>query len=53
MGLVAAAVGLPLHYLAVVFAIDRVLDMFRTSTNIMGDSAVAVIVDRINSKAEG
>jgi proton glutamate symport protein len=46
MGLVALSVGLPLHYLAVVFAIDRVLDMFRTSTNVMGDSAVAVVVDR-------
>lgn len=47
MVLVAMAVGLDVHYLGIVFAIDHVLDMFRTSTNITGDSAGAVVVDRL------
>ena len=47
MVLVATAVGLPVYYLPFIFAVDALLDMFRTSVNIMGDAIGAVIVDRL------
>ena len=45
MAIVASAVGLPLHYIVIIYAVDRMLDMFRTSTNVLGDAAGAVVVD--------
>ncbi len=47
MVLVATAVGLPVYYIPLVFAVDAFLDMFRTSTNVMGDAVGAVVVDRL------
>jgi len=47
MVLVATAVGLDVQYIALIFAVDAFLDMFRTSTNVMGDCAVAVTVNRL------
>lgn len=47
MAIVASAVGLPLYYIFLIFAVDRFLDMFRTSTNVLGDAAGAVIVNRL------
>jgi Na+/H+-dicarboxylate symporter len=47
MVLVATAVHLPIYYLPFIFAVDAFLDMFRTSTNIMGDAVGAVVVDRL------
>lgn len=47
MAIVASAVGLPLYYIFFIYAVDHVLDMFRTSTNVMGDAAGAVIVGRL------
>ncbi|MDA1195282.1 MAG: dicarboxylate/amino acid:cation symporter [Planctomycetota bacterium] len=46
MVLVATAVHLPVYYLPFIFAVDALLDMFRTSTNVMGDAVGAVVVDR-------
>jgi Na+/H+-dicarboxylate symporter len=46
MVLVATAVRLPVYYLPFIFAVDAFLDMFRTSTNVMGDAVGAVVVDR-------
>jgi Na+/H+-dicarboxylate symporter len=46
MVLVANAVGLGPEYIGMVFAVDAFLDMFRTSTNVMGDSVGAVVVAR-------
>lgn len=50
MAIVASAVGLPLHYIYIIYAVDHLLDMFRTSTNVMGDAAGAVIVNRLESE---
>jgi proton glutamate symport protein len=50
MAIVASAVGLPLHYIVIVYAVDHLLDMFRTSTNVLGDAAGAVIVDQLEGK---
>ena len=42
--MVLQTVGLPLEGLALVAGIDRILDMARTTINITGDSACAVII---------
>ena len=49
MAIVAKAVGLPLYYIPILYAVDHLLDQFRTSTNVLGDAAGTVIVDRIRS----
>ena len=36
--------GLPLEAIGIILAVDRVLDMLRTSVNVTGDAAVACIV---------
>ena len=46
MVLVATAVGLPVYYIPFIFAVDAFLDMFRTSTNVLGDSVGAAVVAR-------
>lgn len=40
------AVGLPLEGIAIVAAIDRIIDMMRTATNITGDAVTALVVAR-------
>ncbi|MCC6487006.1 MAG: dicarboxylate/amino acid:cation symporter [Candidatus Hydrogenedentes bacterium] len=47
MAIVASSVGLPLHYIFIIYAVDHLLDMFRTSTNVMGDMVGAVVVNRL------
>jgi Na+/H+-dicarboxylate symporter len=42
--MVLQTVGLPLEGLALVAGIDRILDMARTTVNITGDSACAVVI---------
>ncbi len=38
------AVGLPLEGVGLIFAIDRILDMARTSVNVIGDNMVAILI---------
>ena len=47
--LVLTSVGLPLEGVALIAGIDRILDMARTSCNVTGDAACAVVV----AKTEG
>ncbi len=47
MTLVFTAVGLPLEGIAVILAVDRFLDMLRTSINVWGDLIGAKIIDRL------
>lgn len=47
MVIVASAVGLPIYYIPLILAVDAVLDMFRTSTNVLGDAVGAVVVHRL------
>jgi proton glutamate symport protein len=49
MAVVLNAVGLPLEGIGLVLAVDRLLDMFRTTVNVYGDSCGAVII----AKSEG
>lgn len=50
MVLVANAVGLDADYALMIFAVDAFLDMFRTSTNVMGDSVGAVVINRLEGR---
>ncbi|MGY0692083.1 dicarboxylate/amino acid:cation symporter [Virgibacillus sp. FSP13] len=45
-----AAVNLPLEGIALVAGIDRILDMFRTSVNIIGDASASVVVEASERK---
>lgn len=47
MAMVASVGGLPVYYLPFVFAVDAVLDMFRTVVNVLGDVTGAVVVNRL------
>jgi len=49
MTVVLKAVGLPLEGIGLILAVDRVLDMFRTTINVYGDTCCAVII----AKSEG
>ncbi|MBN2752441.1 MAG: dicarboxylate/amino acid:cation symporter [Rhodospirillaceae bacterium] len=49
LSLVLSSVGLPLEGVAIIAGIDRVLDMARTSLNVIGDGMVATLV----AKSEG
>ena len=42
--IVLGAIGVPEAGLALIFAIDRILDMCRTSVNVTGDATVAMLV---------
>lgn len=47
--IILTAVGLPLEGVGLILAVDRILDMFRTSVNVWSDSCGAVVV----AKSEG
>ncbi len=44
--IVLTAVGLPLEGIGLILAVDRILDMFRTTVNVLGDTCGAVVVAR-------
>ena len=44
LAMVLGAIGLPLEGIALIAGIDRILDMFRTTVNIIGDASAAVVV---------
>jgi Na+/H+-dicarboxylate symporter len=44
---VFASIGLPLEAIAVIFLVDRFLDMFRTAVNVSGDMIVTKIVNEV------
>lgn len=50
--IVLAQAGIPEAGLALIFAVDRPLDMLRTTVNITGDAAVAMIVGNSVGKLE-
>lgn len=46
LAIVLRAVGLPLEGLGIILAVDRILDMFRTTTNVLSDSCGSVVIAR-------
>jgi proton glutamate symport protein len=52
IAVILGAVGLPLEGIGLVLAVDRLLDMCRTTVNVLGDSCATVVVGRL-SGADG
>ncbi|NIR44904.1 MAG: dicarboxylate/amino acid:cation symporter [Gemmatimonadetes bacterium] len=50
MSIILTAVGLPLEGVAIILAVDRILDMFRTAVNVLSDSCGSVIVARLGGE---
>ena len=48
--IILGAIGLPLEAVGLILAVDRVLDMCRTSVNIFSDSCGAVIIGRLEGE---
>ena len=45
---VLAAAGIPIEGLPLLYALDRLFDMVRTTLNITGDAACAAVVDKLS-----
>jgi len=52
MALVLHAVGLPLEGIGLILAVDRVLDMGRTTVNVLGDAVGSVVLAATEQAAE-
>lgn len=52
MSIVLDAAGLPLEGIALILAIDPLLDMCRTAINVFGDTCVAVVVARAEGETD-
>lgn len=52
LAMVLTSVGLPVDGIALVAGVDRIFDMGRTTVNITGDAACAVIVSNMEEKKE-
>jgi len=50
IAIILAAVGLPAEAIGLILAVDRVLDMMRTSVNVFSDSCGAVVLARIEGE---
>ena len=47
MAIVLQAVNLPIEYQGIILAVDRVLDMLRTSENVWSDCCETTVVERV------
>ena len=52
LAMVLTSVGLPVDGIALVAGVDRIFDMGRTTVNITGDAACAIVVSNIEAKRE-
>ncbi|UCE89511.1 MAG: dicarboxylate/amino acid:cation symporter, partial [Pseudomonadota bacterium] len=50
--IILATIGLPLEAVGLILAVDRILDMFRTSVNVFSDSCGAVLVARLEGERD-
>lgn len=50
LAMVLTAVGVPTEGLALILGVDRLLDMFRTTTNVVGDSAATALIARLEGE---
>lgn len=46
LAMVLQQVGLPVEGIAMIFGVDRIIDMARTAVNITGDCAIACVIDK-------
>lgn len=52
ISLILTSMGLPLEGLGLILAVDRILDMFRTSVNVLGDSTAAVVIAKLEGERD-
>ncbi len=52
ISIILAAIGLPVEAIGLILAVDRVLDMCRTTVNVFSDSCGAVIIARTEGEEE-
>ena len=52
LALILGSVGLPLDAIGLILAVDRILDMVRTSVNVCGDAAVSCIVAKSENELD-
>jgi Na+/H+-dicarboxylate symporter len=50
--IVLASVGIPTEGIALIFAVDRPLDMLRTAVNVTGDSTITSIIATTENKID-
>ena len=50
LAMVLTSIGVPTEGLALILGVDRLLDMFRTATNVVGDSTAAVLMARLEGE---
>ncbi|MEE2829511.1 MAG: dicarboxylate/amino acid:cation symporter [Myxococcota bacterium] len=50
LAMVLTAIGVPAEGLALVLGVDRLLDMFRTATNVVGDSTATTLMARLEGE---
>ena len=50
--IILTTIGLPLEAVGLILAVDRVLDMCRTSVNVFSDSVGAVLIGRLEGETE-
>ena len=50
LAMVLTSIGVPTEGLALILGVDRLLDMFRTATNVVGDSAATVLMARLEGE---
>lgn len=53
LGSVLSSIGIPVTAIALIIGVDRLLGMFRTSINVVGDLVACMIFDRNASPQEG
>jgi len=51
ISIILSAIGLPLEGVGLIVAVDRILDMFRTATNVWSDTTGAVVIARSEGEA--
>jgi Na+/H+-dicarboxylate symporter len=52
MAMILHSVGIPMEGIGVILGVDRILDMFRTTVNITGDSAITLIIDKTEKQLD-
>ena len=52
LALILGSLGLPLDAIGLILAVDRILDMMRTSVNVCGDAAVSCIVAKSENELD-
>ena len=53
VAVVLGSVGVPVEGIGIILGVDRLLDMCRTTVNVVGDLAIAACVDRCERTAHG